>query len=117
MCEFCEKGAELEKPKENDSLPTLERMLPCWESGRMEERRRIQEPVEDMESRETSDIGGWAQSALLMTERGSVAVDDGATEDSEGARWGGRVDEVEEAVLLLPLLTLRSLSSKAMAWA
>ena len=47
-------------------------------------------------------------------ERGRVAVEEGATDASEGAICEGRVEK-DELVLLLPLLTLRTRSSVATA--
>jgi len=57
-----------ENVTEGESSMTLERGLPCCERGRMDN-RLIQEPLDDTESRETSDMGGGAQSpACRMNE-------------------------------------------------
>ncbi len=55
-----------EKVTDGESRATLDRGLPCCDSGRMD-RRRIHEPLDESESRETSDMGG-AQSAWRMKE-------------------------------------------------
>jgi len=56
-----------EKVTDGESRTTLDRGLPCWDSGRMD-RRRIHELLDETESRETSEMGGWAQSLCRMKE-------------------------------------------------
>lgn len=57
-------GAEdpWEKAMECVSGPALDRRLPCCESGR-NDRRLIQEPLDDTESRESSAVGATVPSA------------------------------------------------------
>ncbi len=55
-----------EKVTEGESRATLDRGLPCWDSGRMD-KRRIHEPLDEIESRETSEMG-CVQSPCRMNE-------------------------------------------------
>lgn len=55
-----------EKVMEGESGPTLDLRLSCWESGLMDN-LRIQEPLEDRESRESSAMGvAGAKSPCLI---------------------------------------------------
>ena len=66
--EPCEKAPEpCEKVMDDVSGPTLDLGLPCWDSGRRDS-RRIQESLDDTESRAFSAIGLDARSPNLMKE-------------------------------------------------
>ncbi len=82
-----------EKVAEGESRATLERGLPCWDRGRMD-RRRIHEPADEMESRETSEMGA-AQSAGRMNECRLEALG-GVVWNAADAERGGRVELVVE---------------------
>jgi hypothetical protein len=54
--------------RDGASGPMLERGLPCCDKGRIEERRFIHEPLEEMESLEFSAIGRAVTSFCLMND-------------------------------------------------
>lgn len=57
----------LEKVMDDESGPVLDRGLPCWDSGRSDN-RRIQDSLDDAESRAFSAIGRDARSANRIKE-------------------------------------------------
>ena len=56
-----------EKVKDGESTRMLDLGLPCWDSGRMD-KRRIHDPLDETESRETSEMGGGTHSFCRMKE-------------------------------------------------
>jgi hypothetical protein len=70
---------EPKEKREGESAPALDLMLSCWDRGRMDKRRRIQDPFEEKESRVSSGI------AVVGKKSGCLL--DARTPDLGGVIW------------------------------